>query len=269
MDSFLKSLTTVNGTWTLAITDFRMETTPGDLRLFNLQLTSNMNPPTRQSTIANFFGFGGLVVGGSLTDSYPTASAATPNGIGPGLVLAIDNTLGPDSPYQGRIYATFVGYYNIKVDGIQNPADNTDIFLVYSDNGGQRWSTPVEVNDDSSDTDGYTESSEDPTGEDEYTGRTQFQPAIAVDQSTGTVVLSWRDGRNDAARARVATYITASIDGGNTFNAQVYANPSQTAVNAHHGSDRGSRPDGRQRVRRKSSAGQYLRLRQSDGTGGR
>ena len=102
---------------------------------------------------------------------------------------------------------------------------------MYSDNGGQRWSTPVEVNDDSSDTDGYTESNEDPTGEDEYTGRTQFQPEIAVDQSTGTVVLSWRDGRDDAAQARVATYITASIDGGNTFNTQVYANPSQTAVN--------------------------------------
>ena len=235
LDSFVKSLAAsndINGTWTLEITDFRTETTLGNVREFDLQLTSNMNPPTRQSSIANFFGFGGLVVGGSLTDNYPTASAATPNGIGPGLSLAIDNTLGPDSPYQGRIYATFVGYYDVIVDGIQNPTDNTDIFLVYSDDGGQRWSTPVEVNDDSSDTDGYTESSEDPEGEDEYTGRVQFQPAIAVDQSTGTVVLSWRDGRNDAARARVATYVTASIDGGNTFNTQVYANPSQTAVNA-------------------------------------
>ena len=63
-------------------------------------------------------------------------------------------------------------------------------------------------------------------------GRTQFQPAIAVDQATGTLVLSWRDARDDAANARVATYITASIDGGNTFNAQTYANPPQTAIDA-------------------------------------
>ena len=57
-------------------------------------------------------------------------------------------------------------------------------------------------------------------------------PQIAVDPVTGTLVLSWRDGRDDAARARVATYITASIDGGNTFSAQTYANPQQTATDA-------------------------------------
>ena len=63
-------------------------------------------------------------------------------------------------------------------------------------------------------------------------GRTQFQPAIAVDQATGTLVISWRDARDDAANARVATYITTSIDGGNTFSAQTYANPSRTAIDA-------------------------------------
>ena len=49
---------------------------------------------------------------------------------------------------------------------------------------------------------------------------------------TGTVVLSWRDARDDASRARVATYITTSIDGGNTFSAQTYANPQETAIDA-------------------------------------
>ena len=63
-------------------------------------------------------------------------------------------------------------------------------------------------------------------------GRTQFQPEIAVDQATGTLVVSWRDARNDAANARVATYITTSIDGGNSFSPQTYANPSQTATDA-------------------------------------
>ena len=55
------------------------------------------------------------------------------------------------------------------------------------------------------------------TQNDIFTGRVQFQPEIAVDPVTGTVVLSWRDGRDDAARARVATYLTTSIDGGQTF----------------------------------------------------
>ena len=46
------------------------------------------------------------------------------------------------------------------------------------------------------------------------------------------MVLSWRDARNDAANARVATYITTSIDGGQTFGPQTYANPPETAVDA-------------------------------------
>ena len=63
-------------------------------------------------------------------------------------------------------------------------------------------------------------------------GRPQFQPSIAVDQTTGTLVMSWFDTRNDASRARVATYVTYSIDGGNTFSPQVYANVPQTATDA-------------------------------------
>ena len=76
---------------------------------------------------------------------------ASPVPIGPGVVMAQDNTLGPDSPYEGRIYAAFVGYFNVTIDGVKNPATNTDIFLTFSDDGGRTWSTPVEVNDDSAD----------------------------------------------------------------------------------------------------------------------
>lgn len=53
-----------------------------------------------------------------------------------------------------------------------------------------------------------------------------------MDQSTGTVVLDWRDARDDAADARVATYITTSTDGGSTFSPQTFANPPDTAVDA-------------------------------------
>ena len=89
-----------------------------------------------------------------------------------------------------------------------------------------------QVNDDDATLDGYSGSSERLSAVFLHSGRTQFQPEIAVDQATGTLVVSWRDARNDAANARVATYITTSIDGGNTFSAQTYANPAQTAVDA-------------------------------------
>ena len=175
------------------------------------------------------------MTGGSLTDNYPRAAPSTPNGVGPGLVLAEDNTLGPYSPYQGRIYAAFVGYFNVAFPfaNDQNPTTNTDIFLVFSDDGGASWSSPELVNDDQAVTDGKSQANDDiSTGNNQVTGRTQFQPEIAVDQSTGTLVLSWRDARDDAANARVATYITTSIDGGQTFSQQTYANPSKTAVDA-------------------------------------
>ena len=172
---------------------------------------------------------------GSLSDVYPTAIPAAPaTGVGPDVVLAEDNTLGPDSPYQGRIYAAFVGYFAVaNPRGLNNPTTNTDIFLVYSDDHGASWSAPELINDDQATSDGDSQANDNlVNGSDQITGRTQFQPEIAVDQSTGTVVLSWRDARDDAANARVATYITTSLDGGNTFSPQTYANPAKTAVDA-------------------------------------
>ena len=71
-----------------------------------------------------------------------------------------------------------------------------------------------------------------PPDGDQVAGRVQFQPEIAVDQATGTLVISWRDGRDDASRALVATYIATSIDGGNTFGPETFANPQNTAVNS-------------------------------------
>jgi subtilisin-like proprotein convertase family protein len=62
--------------------------------------------------------------------------------------------------------------------------------------------------------------------------RPQFTPALAVDQTTGALAVSFFDARNDAARARVATYVAVSIDGGQTFAPQVFANPPQTATDA-------------------------------------
>jgi hypothetical protein len=59
-----------------------------------------------------------------------------------------------------------------------NESDNTDIMLQYSDNNGSTWSPPVRLNDD-------------------HTANSQFMPAVAVDQTTGNLAVSWYDCRND------------------------------------------------------------------------
>ncbi len=225
----------VDGTWRLTVTNYSPTVTMGvaqqaALRGFSLQFSTGLtggSPSTIDTTL----------VRGALLNNYPLAVPSTPNGVGPGLSLAVNNTLGPDSPDEGRIYAAYVIYYNDKdPNGHTNPTSNTDIALSYSDNGGQSWTFAGIVNaqGDSSLTDGYSgANTEEPLPYSEYTfGNTKFQPEIAVDDASGTVVISWRDARDDAANARVATYITTSIDGGNTFAPPTYANPSQTAIDA-------------------------------------
>ena len=78
---------------------------------------------------------------GRIGNTFALKRPSTPNRVGPGLVLAIDNTLGPNSPHQGRIYAAYVGYEaNKDVPNQQAiPTTNTDIFLAYSDDGGRSW----------------------------------------------------------------------------------------------------------------------------------
>jgi subtilisin-like proprotein convertase family protein len=220
----------INGTWQLVVTDFSSATPAGDtVDRFNLTFSTGMVPSMAGNITAPD------VVPGSLTDTYPTIVPASPNvGVGPGLVLAIDNTLGPNSPDSGRIYAAYVGY-QANVDRPTNninPKTNTDIYLSYFNPKTGSWVAQGIVNDDNAATDGFSGAGSDFSSGGDTTGRTQFQPAIAVDQATGTLVISWRDARNDAANARVATYITTSIDGGNTFSAQTYANPNITATDA-------------------------------------
>jgi len=221
----------INGTWSLETEDTNTSasTTPAVVNFWTLNLNTGLTADPNDVVIN---GTNGLVLPASASNRYPTAAPSSPTGISPGVVMASDNTLGSFSPYEGRIYLAFVGYYNVKVYGVQNPATNTDIFLTYSDDGGRSWSNPVQVNNDTAALDGFS-AANTLTGNpaDIVTGRTQFQPELAVDQTTGTLVVSWQDARDDAANARVATYITTSIDGGQTFGDQVYANPPNTATN--------------------------------------
>ena len=121
----------------------------------------------------------------------------------------------------------------------RTPPTNTDIFLTYSDDDGRTWSTPVEVNDDSSDADGSPVANESFNPNDEVTGRSQYQPEIAVDPTTGTLVLSWRDARNDPANTLVATYITSQHRRRQHLQRPGLRQPRS------HGHRRDHRPDGR------------------------
>jgi hypothetical protein len=90
--------------------------------------------------------------------------------------------------HRGRLYLVYS-------DEDGNETNDTDIVLRHSDNLGAGWSAPLIVNDDN-------------------TTRSQFLPAMAVDQSTGNVAIVWRDARNSSGNNTAQLYGTVSIDGG-------------------------------------------------------
>ena len=73
--------------------------------------------------------------------------------------------------HNGRVYL-------IWTQEAPNESDNTNIMLQRSDDNGATWSAAVKLNDDS-------------------TPNSQYNPAIALDQSSGDVAVSWYDTRND------------------------------------------------------------------------
>ena len=221
----------INGNWTLVLRDTTTPaTTPPVQVLTNVTLTftSGLAAGTESTIATTTVRSAGDNIGGSVS------AGVSPVGIGPGLMIASDNTLGAFNQHQGRIYATYVNRDNTTAPA--NPADNTDIFLAYSDNGGRSWTSGIVSTRTIAQTDGYSEAFDGSNGllgsGLAVSGRPQFLPSVAVDQSTGTLVMSWYDARNDASRVRVATYLTYSVDGGSNFSPQTYANISQTATDA-------------------------------------
>src|SRR5439155_18974425 len=111
---------------------------------------------------------------GTLDGTFPLKPGVSPDlGVGPGAVIASDNTLGSFSPYQGRLYISYVD----RSTATGNPADNTDIWLAVSDDGGATWAAHSRINDDNAATDGFSEASDAPS----VRGRPQFMPSVAVD----------------------------------------------------------------------------------------
>lgn len=94
-----------------------------------------------------------------------------------------------NSPYRGTIYINFSDQ--------RNGADDTDIWLVKSTDGGQSWSQPVRVNDDPP-------------------GKQQFFTWMAIDQTNGYLYFVFYDRRNQSDN-NTDVYMARSTDGGETF----------------------------------------------------
>jgi hypothetical protein len=82
--------------------------------------------------------------------------------------LAWDRSNGPT---RGRVYLLWTSEH-------PNESDDMDIMVQSSDDGGATWSRRARVNDD-------------------IGTNSQFDPKIALDQTTGSVAISWYDCRND------------------------------------------------------------------------
>jgi subtilisin-like proprotein convertase family protein len=207
----------LSGQWELDITDNRADPTATQyLGRWGFRFTPQtitIPPFSPETTVAS-----GLLPS-SQTETYTTAlTAAGAPGIGPEFTVAVDNTLGGFSPSQGNMYVAYTGP-GPAANSIAN--GDSDVFLVRSTDGGATWGNPLRINSDSP-ADGFSEGI-----------RAQFQPQLAVDPVTGTLVATWYDARYDASNLRVANFLATSIDGGVTFGpSQVFLNPQNTAIDA-------------------------------------
>ncbi len=207
-----KTAAQLNGNWTLEVTDNRADGTPTQsVGAWSLKFVSRFdNSGFGPDSIALV---GALTSGPDVLHPATNANAASPaSSIGAGLSIAYDTSVpqldktGAILPgtNAGRLYAAFTGGAPDEAGVFANP----NVYIISSDNGGTTSTARVQVNDDSAN-DHYSEGR-----------RAQFMPSLAVDPLTGTLAVSWFDGRQDASTRRLANYVATSIDGGATFSAQ-------------------------------------------------
>lgn len=108
--------------------------------------------------------------------------------------IDIDNSRGP---CDGTVYITYGDY------PAGQTADNMDILVQRSTNGGSTWGAAVRVNDDGAG------------------GRIQFNPFLTVDQIKGQPMLAWSDARNDPANTSVDIFASRSTNCGKNFKKNV------------------------------------------------
>lgn len=116
--------------------------------------------------------------------------------------LAWDRSGGP---HNGRLYFVYT-------DRPSTSSMDTNIFVRFSDDSGGHWSSPVRVNDD--------------TGV-----NSQFLPRIALDQTSGTVAVSFYDARNSSNNTTAQVFAATSSDGtAFSANQQISAGTSNAAA---------------------------------------
>jgi len=103
-----------------------------------------------------------------------------------------------NSSYRGNVYTCF--------DDCKIAANDRDVWISKSTNGGNNWNTPVRVNNDSS-------------------GNYQFFGSMCIDQTTGYLWVVYYDNR-DIPSYMYNVYVARSTDGGETFqNEKVSSTP--------------------------------------------
>jgi subtilisin-like proprotein convertase family protein/photosystem II stability/assembly factor-like uncharacterized protein len=215
-----------NGTWKLRIETFRPKGEEEVSKLVNwgisfagrLEFVDDPSDPDWNPVvdIDPFSTMPGLRGGPALGDYiFAKPNYAPEAGVGPSPVIASHNTLGSFDPFQGRLYIAYV----TRPFANQLP-NNTDIPLFVSDDGGLSWSFESFINDDVAE-DGFSRGV-----------RPQILPSLAFDTFTGTLVASFLDFRYDPAERRYVNTVTASLDGGGSWNKQVWLNLTQTATDS-------------------------------------
>jgi hypothetical protein len=110
---------------------------------------------------------------------------------------ALDIDRNPASAFFGNLYVAFPDFPPATTTG---PDLNT--YVIRSTNGGSAWSSRVKVNDDNF-------------------GATQIFPWLAVDQTDGSVNVSWYDSRLDPLNRKTQMVYARSSNGGVSFEPNV------------------------------------------------
>lgn len=153
-------------------------------------------------------GFGPAVVATTSNvggfDFFPAQAARS---VDPEAGLAYDNHVG--SPHFGRLYLVYT-------EETAPENDDLDIMLRFSDDNGATWSSAMRVNDDPA-----------------APIRSQFLPRIAVDGSSGNILICWHDCRSSASNTAMQEYCAVATPTGATpaFSTNVLAGDGASTSN--------------------------------------
>jgi outer membrane protein OmpA-like peptidoglycan-associated protein len=134
------------------------------------------------------------------TDHEYEIPAQPSRGILMNLSIAVDNSAGPN---RGRVYVSFVDQGDLDGDAdatIPTDHNNTDVFVIASDNDGQTWDALLNAANAQTP---FTSTSQFAGNQgvvlvkinDDTGTRSQFFPWLDVDDTTGNVAISWYDAK--------------------------------------------------------------------------